>query len=432
MTTRSGVENTVMYDVGPDRGALRASARPDDRLQGAQGRPDRQHPGRARCRREDGREADPRVRRPGLAAQPARRGHAAKLADKLREHVDQIRMGHELSKIVRDLPIDFDLVDRALGRLRPRHRRPAVPRVRVPDADRAAAADGGRVRRTADRALCGRSPRAATFRPRASPAGPRAGDHRATSAARAHRRAGRRERAPAPTRFRRGRRSRGRHRAPRRRRCRAIGADASVQRHRRPPRAFEPAPDLPTALAAAIVDPGRIEVRGADRIADLDDWLSAQSAVGVRLLLDDPRPRRGNPVALAVAGTDGRVVAADGPEASDDLRHRLERLGTPLVGHEVKPLLVAAFAEDESATPTPIAFDTQIAAYILNASLRSQTIADVVAENLDQILPPPAELPGHGTRGPRGTLGHRGSRAARTQTRETQVSTAYSARSSCR
>jgi DNA polymerase-1 len=113
----------------------------------------------------------------------------------------------------------------------------------------------------------------------------------------------------------------------------------------------------------------------------------------VRLLLDDPRPRRGNAVSLAVAGTDGRVVAADGPEASDDLRHRLERLGTPLVGHEVKPLLVAAFAEDESATPTPIAFDTQIAAYILNASLRSQTIADVVAENLDQILPPPAELP---------------------------------------
>jgi DNA polymerase-1 len=160
-----------------------------------------------------------------------------------------------------------------------------------------------------------------------------------------------------------------------------------------PSPAFEPARDLPTALAAAILDPGRIEVRGADGIADLDGWLAAQTAVGVRLLLDDPRPRRGNPLALAVAGTDGRVVAADGPEASDDLRHRLERLGTPLVGHEVKPLLVAAFAEDESATPTPIAFDTQIAAYILNASLRSQTIADVVAENLDQILPPPAELP---------------------------------------
>ena len=44
-------------------------------------------------------------------------------------------------------------------------------------------------------------------------------------------------------------------------------------------------------------------------------------------------------------------------------------------------------------TPQPVAFDTQVAAYILNAALRSQTIADVVAENLDQILPPATDLP---------------------------------------
>src|SRR5204862_5504449 len=79
--------------------------------------------------------------------------------------------------------------------------------------------------------------------------------------------------------------------------------------------------------------------------------------------------------------------------ASDALRHLLERTGTPLVGHEVKPILVARFAEDLDAVPTPVAFDTQIAAYVLNAALRSQTIADVVAENLDQILPPATELP---------------------------------------
>ncbi len=40
--------------------------------------------------------------------------------------------------------------------------------------------------------------------------------------------------------------------------------------------------------------------------------------------------------------------------------------------------------------PTPVAFDTQIAAYLLNASLRSQAIADVVAERLDLVLPPAA------------------------------------------
>ena len=158
-------------------------------------------------------------------------------------------------------------------------------------------------------------------------------------------------------------------------------------------RALEPADDLPTALAAAIVDPGRIEVRQADRIADLEPWLVAQPAVGVSLLLDDPRPRRGTPLALAVAGTDGRVVAADGAEAADSLRRLLERLGTPLVGHEVKPLIVARFADDPASTSPEIAFDTQIAAYVLNAALRSQTIPDVVAENLDQILPPATDLP---------------------------------------
>ena len=101
----------------------------------------------------------------------------------------------------------------------------------------------------------------------------------------------------------------------------------------------------------------------------------------------------GRPLALAVAGPDGRVVAADGPEAADALRHLLERLATPLVGHEVKPVLVAGFADDPEAAHLPVAFDTQVAAYVLNAALRSQTIADVVAETLDQILPPPAELP---------------------------------------
>ncbi len=158
-------------------------------------------------------------------------------------------------------------------------------------------------------------------------------------------------------------------------------------------RAFEPADDLPTALAQAILDPGRIEVRGADRITDLEPWLVAQPAVGVALLLDDPRPRRGTPLALAVAGTDGRVVAAEGAEAADALRRLLERVGTPLVGHEVKPLIVARFADDPASAAPQIAFDTQIAAYVLNAALRSQTIPDVVAENLDQILPPATDLP---------------------------------------
>ncbi|HET9346799.1 MAG TPA: DNA polymerase I, partial [Candidatus Limnocylindrales bacterium] len=82
-----------------------------------------------------------------------------------------------------------------------------------------------------------------------------------------------------------------------------------------------------------------------------------------------------------------------GAEAADALRRLLTSLAIPLVGHEIKPVLVAAYAEDRERTPPPVAFDTQIAAYVLNAALRSQTIADVVAENLDQILPAATDLP---------------------------------------
>src|SRR4051812_14450523 len=387
MTTRSGVENTVMYDVA--RIEERFGLRPDQMIdfKALKGDPTDNIPGvpgvgektAAKLIREFG-DLDSLLSRLDEVT-------PAKLADKLREHVDQIRMGHELSKIVRDLPIDFDLSTARLGD----YDRDTVVRLfreyefrtlieRLPPME--GESPEQRTERLRSVAESGYVPAARVAgRPegwgpsrdvgRQGALGGQGGgnelqlrlDFDAVGASAGP--------APGPV---------------------ASPDDGSTNGTARRA-AFEPAPDLPTALAAAIVDPGRIEVRGADRIADLDGWLSAQTAVGVRLLLDDPRPRRGNPVALAVAGTDGRVVAADGPEASDDLRHRLERLGTPLVGHEVKPLLVAAFAEDESATPTPIAFDTQIAAYILNASLRSQTIADVVAKNLDQILPPPAELP---------------------------------------
>jgi DNA polymerase-1 len=109
-------------------------------------------------------------------------------------------------------------------------------------------------------------------------------------------------------------------------------------------------------------------------------------------MMDDPRPRRGTALALGAAGVDGRVVAVEGPAAATALRNLIVRVGVPLVGHEVKPLLVARLADDPEAPSLPVACDTQIAAYLLNAALRSQTIADVVAEQLDLILPPVVEL----------------------------------------
>jgi len=155
----------------------------------------------------------------------------------------------------------------------------------------------------------------------------------------------------------------------------------------------EPA-DPATALRAAVADPTlleRFEATDGDA-ADVVAWLAGQSEVGVALLMDDPRPMRGMPQALAVAGTDGRAVVAEGHEAVGRLGDLLLRSGVPVVGHETKPIVVANIAGG-ATVPLPVAFDTQIAAYLLNASLRSQTIADVAHERLDVTLPPAGDVP---------------------------------------
>jgi DNA polymerase-1 len=152
--------------------------------------------------------------------------------------------------------------------------------------------------------------------------------------------------------------------------------------------------DPATALRAAVADPTLLD--GFDgtpeEAVDTAAWLAGQSAVGVALLMDDPRPMRGLPVALAVAGSDGRVVVAEAHEAVGRLGDLLLKSGVPVVGHETKPIVVANIAGG-ATVPLPVAFDTQIAAYLLNASLRSQTIADVAHERLDVTLPPAGDVP---------------------------------------
>jgi DNA polymerase-1 len=379
MTTRSGVENTVIYDVAQIN--ERFGLRPDQMIdyKALKGDPTDNIPGvpgvgektAAKLIREFG----------DLDSLLARLDEVtpAKLGEKLREHVDQIRQGKDLSTIVRDLPIQIDLEAARLGdydrdtvvRLfREYEFRTLIERL-PPMAGESAeerteslrsVAQSGYVpaARVAGRPEGWGPGRATTSRPDNGELQLRLDFDAVTGPATA-----------SPT----------------------TGTEDEADRATPSDRPFVAAEDLPTALAAAIVDPGRIEVRGPDRIDDLESWLAAQARVGVSLLQDDPRPRRGTPLALAVAGTDGRVVAAEGAAAADALRRLLLRLGTPVVGHEVKPVLVAGYAEDAAATAQPVEFDTQVAAYILNAALRSQTIADVVAENLDQILPPAAELP---------------------------------------
>ena len=221
-----------------------------------------------------------------------------KLRDKLVEHRDAVFMGKDLSTIVRDLPVDFDLEAARLGdydretviRLFREYefrtlieRLPAMTGETAGDAAealRGVATDGSvPAARVAGAARPSGWGSARPVRPPSEGGGLQLSlDFDAVGRPRGGCRDGRRDR---------GRRDRA-------------ATDA---------RPVVVAGDLPTALAAAITDPSRIEVHAGDRIAALEPWLAAQAAVGIGLLLDDPRPRRGSPLALALAGTrrpDGR------------------------------------------------------------------------------------------------------------------------------
>jgi len=378
MTTRSGVENTILYDPAKieERFGLVAGQMidykslkgdPSDNIPGVPGVGEKTA---AKLIREFG----------SLVAVYERIAEVKpdKLRDKLVEHRAAVFMGQDLSTIVRTLPVELDLEAARLGDY---DRETVIRLFREYEfrslIERLPAMTGETAGDTAE-ALHGvandGSVPAARVAGSARPSG--WGTARAT-------------RAPAE--------GSGlqlsldfdavaRSNAPE-----ANGTESTTEARPRPATA-DLTDDLPTALAAAIADPARIEVHRSGRIEALGPWLATQSAVGAGLVLDDPRPRRGAPIAFALAGMDGRTVAVEGPDDAAALRALLLASGTPVVAHEVKPLLVLGIADDPAARPIPVAFDTQVAAYILNAALRSQTIADVVAEQLDLILPPVVEL----------------------------------------
>jgi len=135
----------------------------------------------------------------------------------------------------------------------------------------------------------------------------------------------------------------------------------------------------------------------------LAEWLAAQPELTIGAAFDDARPRRGTLLGLAVRGADGRVVAA-ATEGAAALAERILATGLPLAGHDVKPFLVWELARRDpharsslsrsGGTLPRVAFDTQIAAYILNAALRAQSLGDITAERLDLELPRAGELRG--------------------------------------
>ena len=375
MTTRSGVENTVIYD--PARIWERYGLRPDQMIdyKALKGDPTDNIPGvpgvgektAAKLVAEFG----------DLDALYARIDEVKpeKLRDKLVEHREAVFRGRDLSTIVRELPVTLDLEAARLGD----YDRDTVIRLfreyefrtlieRLPAMSGESAVEKVQALREISASGTVAAARVGTERPagwgsgRPIRAGSLGGDGLQLSldfdtVSRPAREAGA-----------------------------TTGAEGAG---RGEPVRFD---DLATALGATISDPGRIELIDADGVPALADWLGTQSSVGASIVFDDPRPRRGIAQAFAIAGADGRVVAGMGEAAANALRLEVEGRGLPLVAHEAKPILVARFAVEPNAPATKVEFDTQIAAYILNAALRSQSIADVVAERLDLVLPPPKEL----------------------------------------
>jgi DNA polymerase I len=378
MTTRSGVENTVIYD--PARIWERFGLRPDQMIdyKALKGDPTDNIPGV-----------------PGVGEKTAAKLVAEwetldnlyahidevkpeKLRDKLREHREAVYQGRELTTIVRDLPVTLDLEAARLAD----YDRETVIRLfreyefrtlieRLPSMTGESAVDKVAALREVATSGTVAAARVGTERPagwgsgRPIRAGSLGGEGLQLSLDfdTVSRSARNGDGTPA-----------------------AGGGDVGSTGA---PVRFD---DLTSALGATISDPGRIEVLEAGALAGVEAWLAEQADLGASIVSDDPRPRRGSAQAFAIAGRDGRVIAGWGTEAADGLRRMLEARDIPIVAHEAKPILVARFAADPEAPVTRVEFDTQVGAYVLNAALRSQSIADIVAERLDLVLPPPKEL----------------------------------------
>ena len=377
MTTRSGVENTIIYD--PARIWERFGLRPDQMIdyKALKGDPTDNIPGVPGVGEKTAAKLVAEFGTLDALYERIAEVKPEKLRDKLVEHREQVFEGRELTTIIRDLPMTLDLDAARLGD----YDRDTVLRLfreyefrtlieRLPAMTGESPVDKAQALRAVATSGEIGAAKVGTDRPagwgsgRPIRAGSLGGDGLQLSLDFDH------VARPAS----------------------ASGDEAGGAPGASGPREPERFDDLPSALGATIADPGRIEIVGAADLERVGAWLSTHDAIGAAIAFDDPRPRRGTAQAFALAGADGLVLAAAGPEDAAALSHLVESRNVPLVGHEIKPVLVARFAEDRDAAATRVEFDTQIAAYVLNAALRSQTIADVVAERLNLVLPPPKEL----------------------------------------
>ncbi|MGH2454743.1 MAG: DNA polymerase I, partial [Candidatus Limnocylindria bacterium] len=142
----------------------------------------------------------------------------------------------------------------------------------------------------------------------------------------------------------------------------------------------------------AVADPGgAIEhadpriVRDDADLAELDAWLAAHGpdlalgwAAGAGRPLDRP------PLGIALAGTDGSAWYLPW---SDDrpLPSWFGRDDRPLIGHDLKQLITMLAARGVELSGAAV--DTLVASYMVNPSLRAQTLDDLAANRFGATLP---------------------------------------------
>ncbi len=158
-------------------------------------------------------------------------------------------------------------------------------------------------------------------------------------------------------------------------------------------RAEADAPRLPRSQPDPLGNPGgAIEhvdpriARGDDDLVALDAWLTAhEDAVGLGWAAGAGRPLDRDLFGVALAGADGTTWYL--PWTDDrPLPAWFSRGDRPVVGHDIKQLMVMLGARGVALDGS--CFDTQVASYMVNPALRSQTLDDLVAARYGGELPP--------------------------------------------
>ncbi len=166
----------------------------------------------------------------------------------------------------------------------------------------------------------------------------------------------------------------------------ATGSDGAPAEGASPPQAPNPLVDPGGAIEH--VDP-RVPRSQADA-AELDAWLAAQGTdVALGWATGAGRPLERTLVGIALAGRDGSswyLPWDDNPGTRAPLPAWFSRSDRPLVAHDLKQLLVSLGCREVALTGP--AFDTLVAGYMLNPSLRSQTVDDLAATRFAASLPP--------------------------------------------